>query len=645
MINSLLIANRGEIAVRIMRTCQKLGIRTVMVYSEADAHSLAVQMADTAVCIGPAEVGASYLNMGAILEAGRKAKVDAIHPGFGFLAESSKFARACQEAGFVFIGPTPEAITAMADKRQAKQQAAKDGVPVLPGYGGQDQSAATLLQEAHKIGYPLMVKAAAGGGGRGMRLVTQESELTEALVSARREALQAFGVDDLLLERAILKPRHIEFQILGDQSGRIIHLGERECSIQRRHQKIIEETPSLALSSALRLKMGQAAVQVAKAVGYTNAGTVEFLVEGEQFYFLEMNTRLQVEHPVTELVTGLDLVEWQIRIAEGESLPFTQEQVTFSGHAVEVRLYAENPAEQFLPSTGRLQLWQPPAGENIRVDSGVQSGDDITVYYDPMIAKIVAYGENRAYALRRLSKALQDTVVLGLTTNLAFLRDLIHHPDFVKGNLHTRFIEHHITPWRPPTGDVLTAALAAAVFSFTQASQADGFWRNNFNYPTSYRFQKSDQTILELALTPAEHQFLVRQGEQLLTVQLVSHTSNQIVLVVNQMRHQLWFRQVQHNWQFHTPAGVVNLVELSRWPQPEVTAAASGSLRAPMPGSITAVLVAAGQQVTAGQPLLKLEAMKMEHIIRAQTAGVVQELYYQAGDTVEAEALLLKLGE
>jgi len=404
MIETVLIANRGEIACRIIRTCRRLGMRTIAIYSDVDASARHVRMADEAIHVGPSPSSESYLVMEAIINAARRTGADAIHPGLGFLAENSDFAQACADAGLIFIGPTPAAIAAMGNKHAARALVERFGVPVLPGYGGDDQAQDTLRQEAERIGWPLMVKAAAGGGGKGMRLVQRPADLDDACAAARREARQAFGSDELILERALLAPRHIEFQIFGDQHGNLIHLGERECSIQRRHQKVIEETPSLALSPELRIFMGEAAVAAGRAVNYSNAGTVEFLLDRDgRFYFLEINTRLQVEHPVTESVTGLDLVEWQMLIAEGQALPLCQEEVRMSGYAIEARLYAENPANDFLPVTGEIVHWCEPEGEGIRVESGIQSGDQVSIFYDPMLAKIIAHGPDRATASRRLT--------------------------------------------------------------------------------------------------------------------------------------------------------------------------------------------------------------------------------------------------
>ena len=429
MIRKVLVANRGEIACRIMRTCAEMGIATVGVFSDVDANAAHVRAADEALRLPGVDATGAYLDIEALIAAARRAGADAVHPGYGFLAENAAFALACREAGLTFIGPEPEVIAQMGSKREAKQLAAAAGVPVVPGYQGDDQSDESFGKEAEEIGYPVMVKASAGGGGKGMRLVEDANALPAALAAARREALAAFGDDTLMLEKVISEPRHIEFQIFGDTHSNIIHLGERECTIQRRFQKVIEETPSTALTPELRARMGAAAIAVGRQLGYTNAGTVEFILDADaNFYFLEVNTRLQVEHPITELVTGLDLVRWQILVAEGAVLPLDQEQVTFTGHAVEARVYAETPARDFLPASGTVPLWIPPSGEGVRVDSGLRTGDTVSAYYDPLLAKISAWGPERAEALRRLDHALARVVLLGVHTNIAFLRSVLLHP-------------------------------------------------------------------------------------------------------------------------------------------------------------------------------------------------------------------------
>jgi 3-methylcrotonyl-CoA carboxylase alpha subunit len=466
MIRKLLIANRGEVAVRIIRACRELGIQTVQVYSEADARSIPVYMADQAVLIGPPPPADSYLRIDRIVEAARSTGCDAVHPGFGFLSENADFAAAVQAAGLIFVGPDPESIRAMGLKTAALALVRAAGVPTLPGYeGGDDEDA--FRRAASKIGYPVLVKAAAGGGGKGMRIVRDEGDLPDAIQSARREAQAAFADDRVFLEKYIENARHVEFQVFGDRQGAVVHLFERECSIQRRHQKIVEETPSPYLDAGLRARMGATAVSAAKAVYYVNAGTIEFIVDpgDSRFYFLEMNTRLQVEHPVTELVTGIDLVKLQIRVAEGEPLPFRQEDLSQRGHAIECRVYAEDPANGFLPATGKILRAVEPQGPGIRVETGVGDGDEITIHYDPMIAKLVVYGQDRDDAIQRMDAALGQYVIMGLTTNLRFLRDVINHPDFRAGQATTALIEREFADWKPPADPPSDEALIAAALS------------------------------------------------------------------------------------------------------------------------------------------------------------------------------------
>ena len=714
MIDAILIANRGEIACRIIRTCRRLGIRAVAVYSEADKNAGHVALADEAVFIGPAPATESYLSVGALLDAARRSGADAVHPGVGFLAENAAFAAACADARLTFIGPSPAAIAAMGNKTAAREMVAAAGVPVVRGYGGPDQTNERLFAEAERIGWPVMVKAAAGGGGKGMRLVTRAEDLAEALSSARREAQQAFGSDELLLERAVSRPRHIEFQVFGDAHGHLIHLGERECSIQRRHQKIIEESPSPALTPALRAAMGEAAVRAAQTVGYTNAGTVEFLLAPDgAFYFLEMNTRLQVEHPVTELVTGLDLVEWQIRVAEGEPLPLRQDEVTLQGHAVEARLYAENPANDFLPTTGRIALWRPPNGndsvaptsvgpaesgpiaqfkpysalggvgtppsaggagvgtparaplqqhaihkstrrESVRVDDGIMTGDEVTIYYDPMLAKIIAWGPERATATRRLTRAVEETAILGLTTNRAYLRAILTDAAYRAGELSTAFLNERLAAWRgSQDGEEQTLALVAATLAQWSAHpQLDtnrGYWRNNPNAPQRYRYAlPGAEHPIEVALTPqrpANTYCVAVDGGPEVPVEINAWDAADMMLTMDGHRQRVTLAHDDALWWVHTRRSNIALRALPRLPEPHPPADAGGSLRAPMPGQVLEVLVLVGQHVVKGDALVKLEAMKMEHTIRTMADGVVTAVYFGAGDTVTADALLVQVSE
>ena len=655
MINTILIANRGEIACRVIRTCRRLGIRTVAIYSDADTHARHVRMADEAIHVGPSPSSESYLVIDAVIGAARRSGADAIHPGFGFLAENSDFAQACADAGLVFIGPTPAAIAAMGNKHAARDLVARVGVPILPGYGGADQSEDRLQREAEHIGWPLMVKAAAGGGGKGMRLVPRLADLHDACVTARREAQQAFGSDELILERALITPRHIEFQIFGDQHGNLIHLGERECSIQRRHQKVIEESPSVALTAALREAMGTAAVAAARTVNYSNAGTVEFLLDHDgTFYFLEINTRLQVEHPVTECVTGLDLVEWQIRVAEGELLPLCQEGLRLNGSAMEVRLYAENPANDFLPVTGEILLWREPEGEGIRVENGIQSGDQVSIYYDPMLAKIIAYGSDRAAACRRLLRALETTTLLGLTSNRSYVFAVLNHPAYQAGELSTAFLADYFADWTEPVGDIPLALIAVTLAQWLEHSQLEtnrGYWRNNPNRPQLYRYSVSpgDEPV-DVYLTPARHNSTYRMrvaqdAEVITSVEFNEQASGEMVLTVDGHRQRVMLAHAGNTWWVQVKSGEVQLHTLELLPEPKAPADAGGSLRAPMPGVVLAILVEVGQRVQKGDALLKLEAMKMEHTIRTAADGVVETIYFAPGDTVAADTILVQLKE
>ena len=485
MLNKIMIANRGEIAIRVMRACRELGIRTVAVYSDADKHALHVQHADEAIHIGPAAPKESYLNAEKLLAAAKQTDADAIHPGYGFLSENAAFAAAAASAGLTFIGPSAESIRAMGDKAESKIRMREAGVPTVPGYEGLE-SEDDFKRAADEIGYPVLVKAAAGGGGKGMRVVNQENELSDAIESARREALNAFGDERLLIEKYLAKAHHIEFQVFGDHHGNLVHLFERECSVQRRHQKIIEETPSPLLTPEVREQMGAAAVAAAKAVNYHNAGTVEFIFDPtlSSFYFLEMNTRLQVEHPVTELVTGMDLVHWQIRVAAGEPFPFTQSHFTQRGHAIECRVYAEDPANGFLPSTGKLLQYMEPRGPGIRLDSGFTAGDEVTHFYDPLLAKLIVHAEDRETAIRRMQAALREFIVHGVVTNIDFLQAVLSHPDFANGRASTRWVEREFN-WMPPAEPPLEALVAASLAELRALSRQPSMLQSNEPDPYS----------------------------------------------------------------------------------------------------------------------------------------------------------------
>ncbi|HTE38104.1 MAG TPA: acetyl-CoA carboxylase biotin carboxylase subunit, partial [Reyranella sp.] len=585
--SKILVANRGEIAWRVMRTAKAMGYRTVAVYSDADKDAPHVAFADEAVRIGPPPVGESYLSIDRILEAAHKSGADAVHPGYGFLSENEAFATACGNAGLVFIGPPPAAIAAMGNKAAAKRRMIDSGVPCVPGYQGADQSDANLEAEARKIGLPVMVKAAAGGGGRGMRLVEHDGDLLEAIRTARTEAESAFGSGELILEKAVIDSRHVEIQVFADNHGNVIHLGERDCSVQRRHQKVIEEAPSPAVNAGLRARMGAAAVAAAKAIGYRGAGTVEFLLGADgAFYFLEMNTRLQVEHPVTEAITGLDLVEWQLRVARGETLPLTQEQVRLTGNAIEVRLYAEDAYAGFLPQTGRIDVWRPASGPGVRIDHGMTDGLAISPFYDPMIAKVIASGATREEARRRLIKALHDTVVLGPTTNRHFLIRLLEHPEFAAGKATTAFLGKHTFPGPEVTDEHWTLA-ASLLWQQSAARYPANLrgWRNSNPEPTPFRLAVGDD-------------------ERTLQISDALATSTPHVIDGNDIVVDL-------------DAFTVRFQDRTYMPPASAVAGSDGRLRAPMDGRIVAIKVAAGDKVVRGQTLVVLEAMKIQHQLKA----------------------------
>lgn len=637
MIRKVLIANRGEIACRITRTCHEMGIAVVAVYSDADCNALHVEAADEALCIGPSEPAQSYLNQQAILEAASRTGVDAIHPGFGFLAENAAFAQAVLDAGLIFVGPRPAAIEAMGKKRAAKLLL-KD-IPVVPGYTGEDQSAKALIQAAEEIGYPIMVKASAGGGGKGMRQVERTQDLPGALAAARREAAQAFGDDTLILERVLRNPRHVEVQIFGDEYGNVIALGERECSIQRRYQKIIEETPSTALTPELRARMLSTAVSIGHQLGYISAGTIEFLVdETGSFYFMEMNTRLQVEHTVTELVTGIDLVRWQILVAEGHPLP--QKEVQPQGHAVQARIYAEDPQNDFLPVTGSILRWAAPP--DVRVDTGIRSGDEIGIHYDPMLAKVIAYGEHREGAIRRLERSLGQLKLLGIRSNIPFLRRVLLHPDYVAGKISTAFIDQHPELFESAPA-VSPFVLTAAALSKQHSLGAGQPWRNNPNQPLTQVFS-DDHNTYTILLSPQADGYRAQIAEARFNVRVIAFDEEDMVLEIDGHRRRASAVEgPDDQWWVSCPEGTFMLRWISPFPQRASNRTTEGSLRAPMPGKVVSVLVKAGQQVEQGELLLTLEAMKMEHRIQAPYAGTVEVVYYKPGDTVLVEAPLLAL--
>ncbi|SED93335.1 geranyl-CoA carboxylase alpha subunit [Rhizobiales bacterium GAS191] len=637
----ILIANRGEIACRVMRTARAAGYRTVAVFSEADAEALHVQEADEAVLIGPAPTAQSYLAIERIIAAARRACADAVHPGYGFLSENADFASACGEAGLVFIGPSVEAIRAMGDKAQAKRRMIDAGVPCVPGYQGDDQTDGRLATEAERIGYPVMVKASAGGGGRGMRLVDKAAGLAQALKSARSEAKGAFGDSRLIIERAIIAPRHVEIQVFGDAHGNVIHLGERDCSIQRRHQKVVEEAPSPAVAPELRARMGAAAVTAARSIDYVGAGTIEFLVDAQhEFYFLEMNTRLQVEHPVTELVTGLDLVSLQLDVAQGRPLPIRQEDVALHGHAIEVRLYAEDPRNHFLPQTGEIAAWQPAQGEGVRVDHGLREGVSVSPFYDPMLAKIIGSGRDREEARRRLTRALEDTMILGVRTNKEFLLEALAKPDFIAGKATTAFIEANFEDLAGAAGapPAEIVALAAALF----AEGAGGGWQSSQWRETPLRLFAGGETI-GVGVVRRGDAFAVSVGGATRSLRLIERKADSLRFEdsghVRTARYALCGPTL-----FIDIAGQVFEFEDTTLSPPEGKDAASdGVLRAPMNGLVVALDVKTGDRIRRGQVVAVIEAMKMEHAIVALVDGSVESVAVVRGAQVASRDVLVTI--
>ncbi|OKJ55607.1 acetyl-CoA carboxylase biotin carboxylase subunit [Streptomyces sp. CB02115] len=636
MFDTVLVANRGEIAVRVIRTLREQGVRSVAVFSDADTDARHVREADTAVRIGPPPAAESYLNVAALLEAARRTGAQAVHPGYGFLAENAEFAQACADAGLVFIGPPASAISLMGDKIRAKETVAAYGVPVVPGSSGSGLTDAQLESAAQEIGMPVLLKPSAGGGGKGMRLVRDASVLAEEIAAARREARASFGDDTLLVERWIDRPRHIEIQVLADTHGNVIHLGERECSLQRRHQKIIEEAPSVFLDEETRAAMGEAAVQAARSCGYAGAGTVEFIVPGDDpasYYFMEMNTRLQVEHPVTELVTGLDLVEWQLRVASGERLPYAQQDITLTGWAIEARVCAEDPSRGFLPSGGTVLALREPQGGGVRTDSGLSEGVPVGSLYDPMLSKVIAYGPDRASALRKLRAALADTVILGVPTNAGFLRRLLAHPDVVSGDLDTGLVEREAEGLVPDGVPDEVYAAAAAVRRDALAPRPDaGGWTDPFSVPSGWR-TGGVPAPLTFPLRVAGADPVTYGAPASATVTPDRVTVELDGTVGHFHRSGDWLGRDGDTWhvQDHDPVEA-SLSGAGR--------SGADTLAAPMPGTVTVVKVAVGDAVEAGQSLLVVEAMKMEHVISAPHAGTVTELDVIAGATVAMDQIL-----
>jgi geranyl-CoA carboxylase alpha subunit len=649
----VLVANRGEIALRVMRTAKAMGYQTVAVYSDADADAPHVLFADEAVHIGPATVSQSYLKIDVIIAACQKTGADAVHPGYGFLSENTDFCAACQANGITFIGPDPKAIEMMGNKRLAKIEMLNANVPCIPGYEGQDQNPELLEREAARIGYPVMIKAAAGGGGRGMRLVHSATQFAEQLKTAKSEAKNAFGSDEVILEKAVIEPRHIEIQVFADRHGNCVYLGERDCSVQRRHQKVVEEAPSPFVDPALRQRMGEAAVNVARACDYVGAGTVEFLVDkNKNFYFLEMNTRLQVEHPVTELVTGVDLVAWQLSVAAGEPLPLTQDKISIKGHAMEVRLYAEDPAQNFMPQTGPVLRWLYANRDGLRMDAGIREGQSITPFYDPMLAKVIAYGENRHQARRRLMGSLRDLCLLGVKSNRGFLHNLIAHPVFAAGGATTAFIEKdfagdeslHVQPVNS-----LQLALSAWLLYLNSASRNDSqqarvYWRNSNPSPVWYQLAIEGQKYRVGVMAERNGEFALHTPEGEIRLQLITNAQGELIYLHEGVRRKQTYAVVDGVYLYlNTHAGSLSIEDITHQPAQAEGSAGSGLVKASMDGAIIDVLVENGAKVTAGQTLVVLEAMKMEHSLKAQIDGTVQNILVQKGDQVKNRQLLVEV--
>jgi len=650
--NKILIANRGEIAVRIARTAKRLGITSVAVYSKADANALHVEFCDEAYCIGPAVASESYLRTDKVLEVAQRCGAQAIHPGYGFLSENAEFARACEQAGIVFIGPPVGAIEAMGSKSEAKKIMQSANVPLVPGYHGDDQDDGMLRKESERIGYPQLIKATAGGGGKGMRVVNQENEFAAALVSARREALSSFGDDKVLIERYLPAPRHVEMQVFADKHGNVVHLFERDCSIQRRHQKVLEEAPAPGMTDDLRRQMGEAAINCAKAIGYVGAGTVEFLLDSDgSFYFMEMNTRLQVEHPVTEMITGLDLVHWQLQVAGGEVLPLKQSEIQLKGHAFEARIYAEAPERDFMPATGRIKFLSEPAiDEGVRVDTGVRPGDDIGINYDPMIAKLIVHADDRLSAMAKMRKALGDYQILGVQTNIGFLSSLLSIDSFADENFDTGFIEaHHKELFNKEDDHAVTAVCIASMAVLPAITNNNEFfscldpwspWQDKsgwrLNQGPCHRIRLSHENAhYTVEVTPDnegwricfdQRRFTVKaqwRDNNHLQIEIDSSLSTIPVLIENDIVS-IWYDKQEWHFTRHNPMLAL-----------DSESETGNQFLAPMPGAIIALPVSVGDTVEAGQTLLVMEAMKMEHAMVAPVKASVSDVFFAEGDQVE----------
>ena len=650
-IRRILVANRGEIARRIMRTAHNMGISTVAIYADGDAGEPFVREADQAVALGGASSRETYLDQAKVLAAAKRTGADAVHPGYGFLSENTTFAAAVQAAGLIWIGPDANAISQMGDKLSSKKLMSEAGVPTLPS--AEVPAGADAQSLANEIGYPLLVKASAGGGGKGMRVVENEADLEEAVEGARREAGASFGDDTIFLERWLSSSRHVEIQVLGDTEGNAVHCFERECSIQRRHQKIIEEAPSSAVSDELREKMGAAAVAAAKAIGYTSAGTVEFLLDGDEFWFLEMNTRLQVEHPVTEEITGLDLVREQILVAQGERLSFTQDEIGINGHAIEARIYGEDPTRDFLPTAGPVLLFERSKVADARFDSGIETGSVVGIEFDPMLAKVIVHAPTRAEAALRLARVLETTRIQGLTTNRDFLVTVLRDPAFLAGDTTTDFIER-INPARgkePERGELIEAAIAAALVaqgdrraSSKALHRIRSGWRNSVMPPELVEYMIGDEELTLEYQSQQDGSFLAMADDLVMAVAIKSREPQQISLEIDGRLLAFTVTADGDRWLTHGPAGQVELTELPRFPDLDSLGSAGG-LTAPMPGNVVETYVATGDKVEQGQLLLILEGMKMEHRITAPISGLVSELRVAKGDQVANGEVLVVIAE
>jgi 3-methylcrotonyl-CoA carboxylase alpha subunit len=643
---TLLIANRGEIAVRVIRTAKAMGLRTVAVYSEADRDAMHVAMADEAVLLGPARARDSYLNIERVIEAAQKSGAEAVHPGYGFLSENAEFAQACLDAGLVFVGPTAAMMTAMGSKSGSKMLMEQAGVPLVPGYHGEAQDEATLAQAADKVGFPVLVKASAGGGGRGMRIVRSAAELSPAVVSAKREAKAAFGDDRMLIEKFVENPRHIEVQIIGDSHGNLVSLFERECTLQRRHQKVIEEAPSPTLDAAQREAVCAAARKAAGAVNYVGAGTIEFVSNGKDVFFIEMNTRLQVEHPVTELITGIDLVEWQLRVAFGEKLPLTQGEITLNGHAIEARVYAENPHKNFMPSVGRIRTWHMPEPSNgLRIDAGYREGDAVSPHYDAMLAKVIAWASTRDEAIERLNRGLEESDVRGVVTNIPFLSALVTHPDVRANAIDTGFIERelkNLTPAAASSGDLELCAAAAAILlqEFPDArAEAHSPWRTAGWMPVGRRqrvftFRHGQGAEREIRQHYGNGPVKWSIGERELDFMFTTADGG-FDLTLDGLKSHVFAVIEGHELYVRTRNGRFDLHWVDPFGGDDEEQVGEDKIVAPLPGTVVALLAEVGATLEKGAPILTLEVMKMEQTLRAPFAGVLKVIKCKVGDIVQ----------